>query len=88
MMAIHNQGNGKYDRAVKGRLYAQAGIPDHWIINLQDGLIEVYTEPSGGSYKQDRKAHRGDMLTLPAELGDAVEVSICSPQGITGPATS
>src|SRR2546422_7845925 len=47
----------KYDRSVKGRLYAQAGIPEYWIINLRDGIIEVYTEPSGGSYKQTRKAH-------------------------------
>jgi hypothetical protein len=24
---------------------AQAGIPVYWIVNLQDGQIEVYTDP-------------------------------------------
>jgi Uma2 family endonuclease len=65
----------KYDRGVKGRLYAQASIPEYWLVNLRDGVIEVYTEPSGGSYKQAGKAHQGEKLTLPAELGGGVEVS-------------
>ena len=42
---------------------------------VRDGVIEVYTEPSGGSYKQAGKAHRSEKLTLPAELGGGVEVS-------------
>jgi Uma2 family endonuclease len=63
-----------YDRKVKGRLYAKAGIPEYWIVNLRDGAIEVNTDPSEGAYKQTRKARRGETLTLPAELG-AIEVS-------------
>jgi len=34
-----------FDRRDKGRIYAQAGIPVYWIINLQDRHIEVYTDP-------------------------------------------
>ncbi len=33
------------DRTAKLRLYARAGIPVYWIINLVDLQIEVYTEP-------------------------------------------
>jgi Uma2 family endonuclease len=33
------------DRKDKGRLYARAGVPIYWIINLQDCWIEVYSEP-------------------------------------------
>jgi Uma2 family endonuclease len=33
------------DRSEKGRVYARAGIPYYWIINLVDRWIEVYTEP-------------------------------------------
>lgn len=33
------------DRKEKGRLYAQAGIPVYWIVNIQDRQIEVYTDP-------------------------------------------
>jgi Uma2 family endonuclease len=65
----------KYDREEKGPLYAEAGIPEYWIVNLPERVIEVYIEPSGGSYKQTRKLHRGEMLTLPAELGGSVEVN-------------
>lgn len=35
------------DRADKGRIYARAGIPVYWIINLIDRQIEVYQQPSG-----------------------------------------
>jgi Uma2 family endonuclease len=34
------------DRGIKLRLYASCGVPEYWIVNLQDRCIEVYTEPS------------------------------------------
>jgi Uma2 family endonuclease len=34
-----------FDRAAKCSLYAAAGIPDYWIINLEQRLLEVYREP-------------------------------------------
>ncbi len=59
------------DRAVKGPLYAQAGIPEYWIVNLQDNVIEVYTEPSGGAYGRTKQERRVETLRLPGGLGDA-----------------
>ncbi|MEI7646186.1 MAG: Uma2 family endonuclease [Chloroflexales bacterium] len=35
------------DRTMKQRLYATAGIAVYWIVNLVDGQVEVYQEPSG-----------------------------------------
>jgi Uma2 family endonuclease len=35
------------DRTDKARIYARAGLPVYWIVNLVDGQIEVYTTPSG-----------------------------------------
>ncbi len=35
------------DRKLKKPLYARAGIPVYWIVNIRDRQIEVYTEPSG-----------------------------------------
>ena len=35
------------DRNVKARLYARAGIPVYWILNLVDETIEVFSDPSG-----------------------------------------
>ena len=33
------------DRTSKKRLYARAGIPVYWIVNLPEQKLEVYTEP-------------------------------------------
>lgn len=34
------------DRERKGSLYARAGLPDYWILNLKDCVLEVYREPA------------------------------------------
>jgi Uma2 family endonuclease len=33
------------DRRSKGQLYARHGIPVFWLVNLEDGRVEVYTNP-------------------------------------------
>ena len=33
------------DRRVKSRIYARAGIPTYWIVNLVENRVEVHTEP-------------------------------------------
>lgn len=33
------------DRLLKGSLYARAGIVDYWIVNILDGVLEVYRQP-------------------------------------------
>lgn len=35
------------DRNLKARIYAAAGVPVYWIVNLTDRRVEVFTEPSG-----------------------------------------
>ena len=34
-----------FDRDLKGSLYARAGVPDFWIVNLAGERLEVYREP-------------------------------------------
>ena len=34
-----------YDRTVKTSLYAKAGIPEYWIVDLEHRQLEVYREP-------------------------------------------
>lgn len=34
-----------FDRRHKGSLYARAGLPDFWIVNLVGGVLEVYRDP-------------------------------------------
>jgi Uma2 family endonuclease len=44
----------EFDREKKLPLYARAGVPECWILNLQERVLEVYREPSGTRYKAVR----------------------------------
>lgn len=35
----------RYDRVVKGHLYARASVADYWILNLVDRQLEVHRQP-------------------------------------------
>jgi len=52
------------DRAWKRRLYAKAGIPIYWIVNLADNTIESYHEPASGDYMETSIARAGDQLPV------------------------
>jgi len=52
----------EYDRKVKMPLYAGAGIPEAWLVNLPDERIEVYSDPAGGEYQTVRTYARGQKL--------------------------
>ncbi len=58
-----------YDRDVKIPLYARAGIPEAWLVDLTTDRIAVYREPHAGRYGHLRSAGPGDMLT-PVHLPD------------------
>ena len=49
-----------YDRNVKLPLYARAGIPEVWIVDLIGEVIERHTGPSGDSYRHVERARRGE----------------------------
>ncbi len=36
----------QFDRTHKASLYASAGIPEYWIVNLAERVLEVYREPA------------------------------------------
>jgi len=52
-----------YDREIKVPLYARAGIPEAWVVDLAADRIEVFEDPIAGQYTRVRSASRGDMLT-------------------------
>ena len=51
-----------YDRRVKLPLYAAAGIPESWLMNLQDDVIEAYTDPAPDGYRTVRRYYLGDAI--------------------------
>lgn len=68
------QSSLKYDHGAKLTLYAEAGIPEYWVVNLVDKIIEVYAEPSEGEYQLVRRAKRGETLPLPGGLEGSIVV--------------
>jgi Uma2 family endonuclease len=56
-----------YDRERKARLCAQAGIPEYWIVNLQDLCLEIHRHPaavgsSDATYQSRSVAHPSDTV--------------------------
>jgi Uma2 family endonuclease len=50
------------DRA-KLRIYAEAGIPEAWVVDVNRNVVEVYAEPEGGRYRATSTAEREGTLT-------------------------
>jgi Uma2 family endonuclease len=65
------------DRISKARIYAAAGVPEYWIVNLREGVVEVLREPdvAAARYRASRVAQPGDRLALAAVPGASVAVS-------------
>jgi Uma2 family endonuclease len=58
-----------FDREHKGSLYARAGVPDYWIVNLIDGVVEVFRDPAPDSSAPYGWRHRsGERLAPPAAV--------------------
>jgi Uma2 family endonuclease len=64
-----------YDRGIKKRIYARAGIPIYWIVNLEERCVEVYTDPTGPADEPDYRQRQayGETDSVPIIL-DGTEI--------------
>jgi Uma2 family endonuclease len=60
----------RYDRHVKGPLYAAAGVRDYWIVDLAGDAVEVYRTPGTGGFERAERLGRGATLA-PLAIPDA-----------------
>jgi Uma2 family endonuclease len=51
-----------YDHTTKMPLYARAGVPELWIVDLVTDRVERYTEPDMDAYQQVRYFGRGGVV--------------------------
>ena len=58
-----------YDLDVKLALYAQFGIPEVWLVDLQNGHVEIFTRPAAEGYQQSHRATGGDRVSVVALPG-------------------
>jgi Uma2 family endonuclease len=65
----------KYDRDTKFPKYAANGIPEAWLIDLENDRIEIHTQPTKNGYRLVKILHRGDIAesTIFEEIKIAVD---------------
>jgi Uma2 family endonuclease len=64
------------DRLSKPAIYAAAGVPEYWLVNLRDGCVEVFrgVRRKAARYVRSTIARRGDRLELVALAEASVAV--------------
>lgn len=53
-----------FDRGAKAAVYAAMGVPQYWVVNLVDGIVEVFEDPAPDGYQRVMEARRGDRLPI------------------------
>lgn len=59
----------RFDLGHKARVYAAAGVPEYWVVDLDEGRVVVHAEPTADEY--ERRTHH-----LPPTTLDAAGVAI------------
>ena len=62
----------RYDSTTKLSLYARAGVPRYWIVDVRDRSIVEFTRPGGERYLAERRLRAGDRIAL-GDAGSALE---------------
>jgi len=52
------------DRGVKARLYAESGVEEYWVVNVRDGIVEVYGDIVSGVYTRVLPHRPGSKIAL------------------------
>ena len=61
----------RYDLNVKADLYAEAGVPEYWVVNLVDRELDVFGSARDGVYR-DRATYRAGDRAAPRAWEDVV----------------
>lgn len=62
------------DLGVKADIYAAAGIPEYWVVNLKKNTLVVFRDPMNGKYQSQQEFTSGIISPL-AFPGVAIEIS-------------
>lgn len=55
-----------FDRSTKRSLYARAGLPEYWVVALEDNQMHVYRTPEGDQYTAHETHAPGDTVSITA----------------------
>ena len=62
------------DRGRKAELYAGAGVPTYWVVDIPARAVEVRTDPGPNGYRTLNTFQPGDVLGSPCEGVDTLAV--------------
>jgi Uma2 family endonuclease len=65
----------RYDIDVKVPLYARHGIPEVWIVDLQNGELRWYRSPQAGSYREQGATREPGVMSPAALPGATVDLT-------------
>lgn len=52
---------------LKAAMYAAAGVPEYWIVDLVNDTVEVHTQPGAQGYTAVAIKHRGESIAATVE---------------------
>lgn len=74
----------RIDLGDKASLYAEAGIPEYWVVNLVERVLVVFREPRNGVYQRRSTLHPGDRVTPDSWPDLELEVASLLPEELSG----
>ncbi|HEY1689075.1 MAG TPA: Uma2 family endonuclease [Solirubrobacteraceae bacterium] len=64
------------DRNVKARLYARAGVPTYWLLDLAARTLEIHTQPGKTGYSQVDTRREDDLIPCPVEGAEDLDFAL------------
>lgn len=65
----------EYDRTVKAELYAEGGVPEYWIVDLVNRVVEIRDRIANGRYARMRSFTPGETVSPGAYPDVEIEVA-------------
>ena len=63
------------DLDVKLALYARAGVPEVWIVDLEMGVLRLFRDPGGGDYRERQEPGKGGAVAIPHLPSATIDLS-------------
>lgn len=65
----------RYDLDVKLPLYARAGVPEVWIVDLEVGVLRLFRDPAGGDYREKQELGGVGAVAIPDLPSATIDLS-------------
>ena len=72
VVEVLSPSTSRYDRVLKFSRYAEAGIPQYWIVDPRTPSVEVFDLDSAGNYRLTGQAQGDGVLTVAGPLSVTV----------------